>query len=398
MTTSPIRPRQITALALTIAAWLTLTPGGAFAGEPIQPTASMAVARRGHTATVLSDGRVLIVGGLDASGPLAAAEIFDPAQKTFSSAGNLVNARYGHTATLLTSGRVLIAGGQDASGALASTEIFDPADTNGFRLLAATMGAARAGHTATVRNDGTVLLAGGDTAGTAEIFDPATESFYAPLLPMMNPRSGHTATPLADDNLFLVGGGTASIELFNGASNSFSLWPNGLSQIRSGHASIPTPDGKLLVIGGDVSGTFESFDPTTGSSLLSLGLGTPSTTANLLANNQILVLGPGVSGLFDETTAQLSPLVDTNASLLQLSGHTATELPTANKQILVAGGIDTSNNLLSSATLYNPAQISTDAGDYPPFSWVNIYGQGFLPNETVTNQVEETVGPDAGTS
>jgi hypothetical protein len=398
MTTSPIRPRQITALALTIAAWLTLTPGGAFAGEPIQPTASMAVARRGHTATVLSDGRVLIVGGLDASGPLPAAEVFDPAQKTFSSAGNLVNARYGHTATLLTNGRVLIAGGQDASGALASAEIFDPADTNGFRLLAATMGAARAGHTATVRNDGTVLLAGGDTAGTAEIFDPATESFYAPLLPMMNPRSGHTATPLADDNLFLVGGGTASIELFNGASNSFSLWPNGLSQIRSGHASIPTPDGKLLVIGGDVSGTFESFDPTTGSSLLSLGLGTPSTTANLLANNQILVLGPGVSGLFDETTGQLSPLVDTNASLLQLSGHTATELPTANKQILVAGGIDTSNNLLSSATLYNPAQISTDAGDYPPFSWVNIYGQGFLPNETVTNQVEEIVGPAAGTS
>lgn len=138
MTTAPIHRRQITALALTIAAWLTLTPGGAFASEPIQPAGSMAVARHGHTATVLTDGRVLIIGGLDASGPLAAGEVFDPAQKTFSLAGNLVNARCGHTATLLTNGRVLIAGGQDASGPLASAEIFDPTDASGFRLLPAT--------------------------------------------------------------------------------------------------------------------------------------------------------------------------------------------------------------------------------------------------------------------
>ena len=55
MTRSPTHPRQITALALTIAAWLTLTPGGAFSSEPIQPTASMAVACRGRTATVLAE-------------------------------------------------------------------------------------------------------------------------------------------------------------------------------------------------------------------------------------------------------------------------------------------------------------------------------------------------------
>jgi hypothetical protein len=202
MTSQPTLPRQVTTtVLLSVAIWLALCHGGAYAGEQIQPTGSMSVTRHGHTATVLADGRVLIIGGLDASGPLTAAEIFDPTQKTFTLAGNLVGARYGHTATLLANGRVLIAGGHDATGPVATAEIFDPtinlAVTNTFRLLAATMGAARAGHTATLRSDGTVLLAGGDTAGTAEVFDPATETFYTPLLPMATPRFGHTATPLA---------------------------------------------------------------------------------------------------------------------------------------------------------------------------------------------------------
>ena len=227
MTNLPALPRQVTSLLLSVAVWISLTLAGAQAGEQIQSAGSMSVPRHGHTATVLADGRVLIVGGLDNSGPLSAAEIFDPNQKTFTLAGNLVNARFGHTATLLADGRVLIAGGQDASGLLASAEIFNPADAT-FRLVAATMGAARAGHTATMRGDGTVLLAGGDAAGTAETFDPGTESFYSPLLNMAASRTGHTATPLADDNVFLVGGGTATIELFNAASNSFSIWPQGL--------------------------------------------------------------------------------------------------------------------------------------------------------------------------
>src|SRR5882724_9112883 len=81
--------------------------GLAAAAEQVQPTSPMTVARRGHTATVLADGRVLLVGGLDDSGPVAAAEVFDPTTKAFQAVGNLAVARYGHTATLLPSGLVL---------------------------------------------------------------------------------------------------------------------------------------------------------------------------------------------------------------------------------------------------------------------------------------------------
>jgi hypothetical protein len=43
--------------------------------------------------------------------------------------------------------------------------------------------------------------------------------------------------------------------------------------------------------------------------------------------------------------------------------------------------------------LFNPARIRTDQDDYPPFSFVDITGSGFLPGETVSNQVAYVAGP-----
>src|SRR5260370_21480137 len=86
----------------------------------------MTVERRGHTATLLGDGRVLIVGGENGGGPISQSEIFDPTAGTFSVGGNLNSPRADHSATKLADGRVLIAGGRSTTGAINSTEIFDP--------------------------------------------------------------------------------------------------------------------------------------------------------------------------------------------------------------------------------------------------------------------------------
>src|SRR5712692_6308176 len=131
-------------------------------------TASLNVERRGHTATQLSDGKILVVGGENQNGIVSQAEIFDPNSQTFSILASSSNPRTDHTATLLAGGRVLIAGGRDATSPLDSTEIFDP--TTGSFSPGPLMKRARAGHSATVLADGKVLLVGGDAEGSAEIY------------------------------------------------------------------------------------------------------------------------------------------------------------------------------------------------------------------------------------
>jgi hypothetical protein len=100
-------------------------------------------ARAGHTATLLTNGNVLVSGGHNGSGStLTAVEMFDPARGNFVPAGSMSVGRESHTATLLGDGRVLITGGDDGGITLASAELFDPASWVFVRL--GSMGAARA--------------------------------------------------------------------------------------------------------------------------------------------------------------------------------------------------------------------------------------------------------------
>jgi N-acetylneuraminic acid mutarotase len=94
-------------------------------------TGSMSEARYGHTATLLRDGRVLAAGGVNtdlsgSNGPLATAQLYDPTSGSWSATANLVEARAGATATILSDGRVLVTGGFDINGPLTTAELYDP--------------------------------------------------------------------------------------------------------------------------------------------------------------------------------------------------------------------------------------------------------------------------------
>ncbi len=119
----------------------------------------MVTARTAHTATLLASGKVLIVGGRNETGALAAAELYDPATETFTATGSLNVARYGHTASLLPNGRVLIAGGFNGDY-LSSAEIYDPA-TGAFTPVSPEMTLAKYNHVAVTLPDGSVLMTGG---------------------------------------------------------------------------------------------------------------------------------------------------------------------------------------------------------------------------------------------
>jgi hypothetical protein len=158
-----------------------------------------------HTATLLQDGRVLVTGGTDGRGLVADPEVFDPLTNTWElvrrlhtdpnaglmmdPTGSFPTARQLHTATLLTDGRVLVAGGVgierlDAGGApiletLRTAYVFDPT-TNAFERTG-DLGVPRAWHTAASLGAGAVLAGGLDqgltSLTTAEVYDPEAGTF-----------------------------------------------------------------------------------------------------------------------------------------------------------------------------------------------------------------------------
>ncbi|ATB42631.1 hypothetical protein CYFUS_008110 [Cystobacter fuscus] len=179
-------------------------------------TGSLAQARGFHTMTLLPDGKVLVTGGseqpddnVEDDALLSSAELYDPATGTWTSAGSLSTGRAWHSATLLPNGRVLVVGGAGIDIALsASAELYDPA-TRAW-LPTGGMKSPRRWHTATLLDNGEVLVAGGyhqflGIQYASERYNPATGTWS--VTSRMNvDRYRHTATLLRDGTVLAVGG------------------------------------------------------------------------------------------------------------------------------------------------------------------------------------------------
>lgn len=326
----------------------------------LQPTGTLNEARYAHTATRLSDGRVLIAGGLEETyGPLESTEIYDPAAGNFTLTGSLSTKRVGHTATLLNDGRVLIAGGSDStffSGALATAELYDPR-TNSFRTVGK-MSSARLAHRATLLPDGNVLITGGqdereNKLASAELYDPTTDTFR-PINAMNARRADHTATRLKNGLVLLVGGSTrtrpdegpqASAELYDPAKKSFVL-TGAMTTARYKHSAALLPDGRVLILGGSDArmwagryASAEIYDPMSGKFTASANLQTARYKIRdavvALPNGKILVAGGGARPeVFDPATGIFAPV----AGSLSVTRYYATATLLLNGEVLILGG------------------------------------------------------------
>lgn len=253
---------------------------------PAQVLGEMIEARRAHGLVRLQDGRVLLIGGetpTDPPVPLSTIEIYDPRDETFKSFGaKLGTPRSRMEATVLPSGRVLITGGVDATGGLSSAELIDP---NTRSILALPdMITRRVEHTHTRLLNGRVLIVGGfagpytpshpygfpasvispqpqpsSIANRAEIFDEASLTFTqldnAPAL------AGHAASTLPDGRILITGGLTdtqGTPQAFDEAKGSFVFDPqtnqfgvtSDLPLGRAFHQQITLASGEVLVTGG----------------------------------------------------------------------------------------------------------------------------------------------------
>lgn len=242
-----------------------------------KPGPPMAFARAGHTATALLDGRVLVVGGtapaadgssrLDA---LASAEVFDPKQGTWTTVGALEEPRNGHTATLLADGSVLVVGGaRPMHQHLTSVERFDPA-TNTFstrRPLA--MG--RWLHEAVRLKDGSVVVLGGRSnqatredgtptpkpgiaIATVERFD-AQSGVWHHVPEMTEPRQ-RTAVVTDGARVIVFGGQTTTmstnyVESWEPGSDGWTQAKSHLTVPIAGHTATFLASGDVLVAGGE---------------------------------------------------------------------------------------------------------------------------------------------------
>jgi N-acetylneuraminic acid mutarotase len=72
----------------------------------------MNYARYRHTASILTNGQVLVAGGYNGNSYyLNSAELYNPSTGSWTSTGNMNNVRQSHTASTLTNGNVLVTGG-----------------------------------------------------------------------------------------------------------------------------------------------------------------------------------------------------------------------------------------------------------------------------------------------
>lgn len=380
-------------------------------------TGNLIRARARHTATLLSNGKVLVVGGED-NGGLNVAELYNPITGMWSSTGTLNGYRESQTATLLQNGKVLVAGGVDCTsgpqvcGQLSSAELYDP--ETGLWSSTGSLNTARNSHTATLLPNGKVMVAGGiiDSEGTvsksAELYDPGTGTWT--ITGNLNtPRVSHTETLLHNGQVlvsggfstfdpFVSGGGTPTAEVYDSATGFWNT-TGSMSSPRGFHTSTLLQDGRVLVAGGSVDPCFdvdcvafgnshtlagaELWDPATGAWVVTGNLDTSRAlmSATLLPSGKVLVTGGlhldimvninsigvnlislNIAELYDPASGTWSRTASLNTERFS---HTSTLLSTG--KVLAAGGIDHQNEFSKSAELFGVGTDPPNLVDDPQF-------------------------------
>lgn len=251
-------------------------------------TGSLNTARRYPVQVELANGEVLVATG--SSGPptctryLSSAELYDPSTGQWTYTGSTLVPRESAAAIRLKDGRVLMAGGYNGSGPNCTdaepvdTEIYDP--STGQWSFAGNLPHGWLGGAMVLLPDGRVLMVDGSQIGSgafaeAVIFNPATDQWTGAAPPIL-PRSGASATLLPDGDVLVSQGGETQSEIYDPTSNTWSLDATTLDTNNGGHTFL-LPNGNVLLAGGGnntgPSTTAELYTPASSASLSYVAMG-----------------------------------------------------------------------------------------------------------------------------
>ncbi|MFN7966652.1 MAG: kelch repeat-containing protein [Acidobacteriota bacterium] len=225
------------------------------------PAPPMSTGRYFFTATRLNSGKVLVAGGCISYGcglGTTSAELYDPITNSWSATGSMAMTRAGQTATLLQDGRVLLVSGD--SFTWDSTEIYDPA--TGTWSDGGWLNVGRSAQAAALLTTGQVLIAGGlDPNGAiiaaSETGDASTAT-WTPVPDMFDPREYHVLLALNNGRALVIGGQRVQghmfvdiprCELFDPVSGTWSH-TGSMAVARDGHNGVVLTNGEVLVSGG----------------------------------------------------------------------------------------------------------------------------------------------------
>lgn len=363
---------SLVALTATGLLWAVAPSQTAPAASPagsVTPAAPMLQLRSGHSATLLPDGSVLIVGGMRRNQDFyRSAEVYDPAMKQFRPAGEMTVARVGHAAVLLRSGKVLIAGGWSGHACTDSAEIYDP--SNGKFTTVGKMTTRRGQPSATLLENGDVLIAGGadhDTPGgiaSAEIFRAATLTFE-PVGSMHFARISHTATVLKDGQVLIAGGRgeavNAAAELYDPKTRRF-ISTGSMLTARYKHTAGLLPDGRVLIAGGsddrDWHGAMSSaeiYDPRTGkftatSSLNESRFKLPDEAVQLPSGDLLVAGGSPKVEIYNPLSGKFAIV----SGQINEARHFMSETRLKDGSVLLAGGYPNNDEGTTQTWIYRP--------------------------------------------